>query len=105
MPIATVVEPPPLCQYKPLVEYYPTYGDYVVWSRWFSTWHGFIINNDEKVVDIIFSGVPFLLFTMTDEEQKRETYKIKLDTIRNSHQGNWAIQKHDSVKNTIIWYI
>jgi hypothetical protein len=96
-----------LALYKSLSDYIPSYGDYIVWSRWLTTWHGIISNYDPNTDDlyIIFAGVPFLLFTMAEEEQKKETKKIKLAKIKNATQGNWAIQQHHQAHNTVIWYI
>ena len=40
------VELPPLAAYKSIKDYMPEYGDYVTWSKWFSTWHGVVSNYD-----------------------------------------------------------
>lgn len=99
---------PPLAHYRPLNSYTPQYGDYFVWSRWFSTWHGVVkfYDKDTGELQVIFAGVPFLLFTMTDEEQEAETYKIKLLEIRSAKQGKYAIQQQDQqAANAGIWYI
>lgn len=96
-----------LAQYRRLSEYTPAYGDFVVWSGWFTTWHGVVSNYDQQTDElyIIFANIPFLLFTMSSEEQERETKKIKLSKIKNASQGNWAIQQHDPIRNTIVWYV
>lgn len=96
-----------LAQYRPLSDYVPAYGDYVVWSGWIATWHGVVANYDPKEDElyIIFAGVPFLLFTMTEEEQKKATRKIKLAKIKNAAQGNWAVQQHLQAHNAVVWYI
>jgi len=98
---------PPLAQYKSLSEYLPAYGDYVIWSGWITTWHGIVSYYDSKSneLHIIFSGVPFLLFTMGDDELQKETKAINLAKIKNATQGSWAILQHDYKRNTNIWYI
>ena len=101
---------PPLAQYKPRKDWRPQYGDYFVWSRWVSTWHGTVINFDQDAdeVSIVFAGVPFLLFTMDLKNEaavKKETRKLKLDMIRNAGNGKFAIQRHDEAQNAVIWYI
>jgi hypothetical protein len=98
---------PPLAQYKSLADYSPAYSDFVVWSGWITTWHGIVsyYDQDTDELHVIFSNVPFLLFTMSDDEMKKETRKIKLGTIRNSAKGVWAIQQHDYTKNASVWYI
>jgi hypothetical protein len=100
-------EMPHLAQYRRLADYVPAYGDYVVWSGWFTTWHGIVSNYDNKSNDlyVIFSGIPLLLFTMSEEEQKVDTKTINLLKIKNAPQGKWAIQQHDRTRNAIIWYI
>lgn len=99
------VDNPPLAHYRSLAEYKPKYGDYFVWSRWFSTWHGIITNYDEKTqeLSIIFAGIPYLLFTMDESDQERETKKIKLSKIVSSANGKYAIQTTEG--NNTIWYI
>lgn len=96
-----------LAQYRPLRDYAPSYGDYVVWSKWFSTWHGVVSNYDPNTGElyIIFGGMPFLLFTMAESEQQKQTKKIKIEKIKNAPQGNWAVQQHDHTRNATIWYI
>lgn len=98
---------PPLAQYRQRSEYIPQYGDYIVWSKWFSTWHGVVTNFDANTQElhVVFAGVPFLLFTMDEEAQKKETQRIKLSEIKNAGNGKFAIQRHDQTQNAIIWYI
>jgi hypothetical protein len=101
------VDLPPLAQYKSRKEYSPEYGDYVVWSGWITTWHGVVTNFDANAqeLSLVWAGVPFLLFTMDEETQKRETKKLKLDDLRNAGNGKFAIQRLDKTHNVVIWYI
>ena len=96
---------PPLALYKPLSQYYPSHGDYVVWSGLITTWHGIVTNyneaNDELYV--VFSGIPFLLFTMSEEQLEKETKKLKLVKIKNAPNGKFAIQQQKDQK--AIWYV
>ncbi len=98
---------PPLAHYRPLRDWIPHYGDYVVWAGWFSVWHGVVTNYDEELreVAIIFAGLPYLLFTMNEDEQSASMRKLQLVTLRESKQGVFAIQQHDFTRNTTIWYI
>lgn len=98
---------PPLAQYKSTSEYIPSYGDHIVWTGWFTTWHGVVANYDTETqtISIIFSNIPFMLFTYTDEEQINNTRNIKLSKIVGSSHGKWAILKHDYIHNTNVWYI
>ena len=98
---------PPLAQYRPRSQYVPQYGDYVVWSKWFTCWHGVVKFFDDRSdeLHIIFAGVPFLLFTMTEAEQEKDTTKIKLSELRGAKNGKFAILQHDHQANANIWYI
>ena len=101
------VESPPLAVYRSISDYSPAYGDFIVWSGWFVTWHGVISNYnvDDEQLDVVFSTLPFLLFTMESKEQDKNKRTISLDKIRESSNGNFAICQHDYVHNVTIWYI
>ena len=62
-------------------------------------------DNNIDEVHIIFAGVPFLLFTMSEQQQDAETKKIKLSELRDSKNGKYAILRHDPNANANIWYI
>ena len=98
---------PPLAQYRPRAEYKPLYGDYFIWSKWFATWHGLVVDYDKQTdfVSILVAGVPYLLFTMSEAEFDKETIQIKLSEIKRARNGKYAIQHHDQTQNAIIWYI
>lgn len=97
---------PPLAQFKPRLEYEPAYGDYVIWSRWFSTWHGFVvgINKETDTLSIIWAGIPFLLLTMDEAEQAKETKSHGLNRIRHASNGQYAIQQ-TAKGGSQIWFI
>jgi hypothetical protein len=101
------VEPPPLANYLSVVDYIPQYGDYVIWCKWFTTWHGTVtyFDVDKSEVSIIFEGTPFLLFTLDELKHEKYTRKIKLSKIRSSLKGSWAVLRHDTQRNVTIWHI
>ena len=101
------VELPPLAHYKPVGDYVPCFGDFAIWSGWFTTWHGVVSSFDQSssVLTIIFGGTPKLLFTLTPEEQKVETSTVTLTQVRYGWRGSWAFLKHDRERNTNIWYV
>ena len=101
------IELPPLAQYKPISSYVPQYSDFIVWTGWLTTWHGIVTNYDKDTNElyVIFSNIPYLLFTMPDSEQVKETLKIKLDKILSSNPGTYAILQHSHNHNVNIWYI
>lgn len=107
MSTAPQMEAPPLAQYRDLSTYSPSYGDYFVWSGWFTTWHGIVrsYNKDKEEVEIIFAGVPFILLTLQPDELDSETRKFKLSDIRTASKGKYAVQQHDHAANATIWYI
>ena len=98
---------PPLAQYRSRNEYTPQYGDYFVWSKWFTTWHGLVVDHDKTTdeVHILVAGIPYLLFTMDETEYEKETIKIKLSEIKRARNGKYAIQHHSQTQNATIWYI
>lgn len=85
----------------------PAYADYVVWTGYFTTWHGIVsfYDRESDELHVIFSGVPFLLFTMSDAEMEKETRKIKMNKIRTASKGTWAILQHDYTKNASVWHV
>ena len=101
------VEPPPLANYVSIADYVPQYGDYVVWCKWFTTWHGIVADFDvnKNEVGIIFEGTPFLLFTLDGFKYEKYTRTIKLPKIRSSFKGSWAVLRHDTQRNITVWYV
>jgi len=98
---------PVLAQYKPRAEYTPCYGDYFVWSKWFSTWHGLVVNYDRTTDElcVLMAGIPYLLFTMAEADHDKETIKLKLSEVKRARNGKYAIQHHDPTQNAIVWYV
>lgn len=100
-------ELPPLAFYKSIQSYSPSYGDYFVWSRWFTTWHGVVTHWDIEAgtLSIVFAGMPFLLLTMSEQEQQKETRTLKIMDIKNAKNGKFAIQQQDPETKQPVWYI
>jgi len=98
---------PPLANYADLRKYIPAYGDYLIWSKWFTTWHGFVVDFDAKTleVSVIFAGLPIMLVTMTEAEQKKETRKISLGELNNATKGKYAVLRHDIQNNANVWFV
>jgi hypothetical protein len=97
----------PLAYHRPRSMYKPQYGDFIIWSKWFNTWYGvvkhFDVNTNE--LHVIFEGLPILLFTMSEEEQAKETYRIKLSDIKDAKNGKYSILQNDQQARDSIWYI
>ncbi len=98
---------PPLVQYRDLTEYTPAYGDFIVWTGFLTTWCGVVANYDKETesLSVIYNGVPFVLFTLTPEEQMQDMSEVKLGEIRNASKGKYAIQQRDPATNATVWYI
>jgi hypothetical protein len=98
---------PPLAQYLGLDQWRPHYGDYVVWSGWFSTWHGLVIGHDPETdeLEIVWGGLPVMLVTMTPQEQKAETRKLELAKIHAARPGVFAVLQHNQTHNSNCWYV
>lgn len=98
---------PALAQYRSIADYIPSHGDYIVWSGWFTTWHGLLADydRDTDTISIIFAGVPFVLLTLNEAEQEKDTKKIKLNNIKLSSHGKWAIMQLDTSRSTNVWFI
>lgn len=107
MPQRLKQEMPPLAIYKSIKDYKPEYGDFIVWTGWLTTWHGVVTNYfaEEGQLNVIFSTLPFLLFTMDDAEQEKETRILNLSKVRNSANGVFSVCQFDRANNTPIWYI
>lgn len=98
---------PPLAYHRPRALYIPIYGDFIIWSKWFTTWYGVVTNFDvnSNSVDVIFEGLPILLFTMSDEEQVKGTYTLNLSEIKNAKNGKYSVLQRDAQTREHIWYI
>lgn len=101
------VDTPPLAIYRAISDYTPAYGDFIIWSGWFVTWHGVVTNYniESGQIDAIFSTIPFLLFTMSPSEQVKNSKKINLDKVRNSSNGIFSVCQHNYAHNVAVWYI
>ncbi len=98
---------PPLAQYHNITDYIPRYGDFIVWSGWFTTWNGVVVSYDVNTseVVIIFASIPFLLFTLEEHEMAKATRRLQLSMIKSSTHGTFAVNQHDYTRNATIWYI
>lgn len=96
-----------LMQFKDLAVYIPTISDFVVWSGWFTTWTGVVSGYDQKTdeVLIIFSGMPYGLSVMFEDEYNKNTKKIPLADIKKAWKGSWHFQHHDTKLNAVYWYV
>lgn len=101
------VEAPPLAKFLPITQYIPSIGDFVIWAGWFRTWYGVIagVSSDSRSLQVIWEGLPYLLFTLTDAEQKAALGTLDLAVIHGSKPGNISVMKHDTQHNSSVWYV
>lgn len=94
----------PACLTSSILSYKPLYGDYLIWSRWFSTWHGFLVdfNNPDDCV-FVLAGLPILLVNTNGGSKSIKS--IALDRIRNSKGGQFTIIRHTNDRSLPIWYV
>ena len=85
----------PPCSTAQILLYQPTSGDYIIWSRWFSTWHGFLVDMDKDTLTFIMAGLPSLLVSLSNNG--KSMVKLNLMDIRNSKSGKFAIIDRKSV--------
>ncbi len=97
----------PLAHYRDISDYIPRFGDYIVWSGWFVTWHGIVSDFDDKTGElvVIFSGNPFVLVTLTPEEQRQEVTRLPLTKLQGSSHGTFSVLQHDAERNVNIWFV
>lgn len=89
---------------SPILIYQPVFGDYLIWSKWFSTWHGFLVEFDTKdVVTFVMAGLPSLLVSQTTVG--KSIVKLNLTDIRNSKAGKFAIIRHSPEQNRMVWHV
>lgn len=96
---------PPLAYHRPRTLYTPTYGDIIIWTKWFTTWYGVVTNNVDDQINVIFEGLPILLFTMNEAEQGKNTFNLKLSEVRNAKNGKYSILQRDPTTRENIWYV
>jgi len=99
------IEPQGLASYRSLQDYTPRFADFVMRCGWFRSWVGVVNDFDAAtgVVSIVMEGTPKLLFTMHEDEQVDSTFKVKLNTIKNSKRNSWSVQQ--IVDGQPVWFI
>lgn len=92
------------CVVQSIFSYYPSVGDLLIWSGWFSTWYGFLEESKQKETCVfVFSALPILL--VSDDKSLRHIREIKLKDLRNSKNGKFAILRNSSEYEKPIWFI
>jgi hypothetical protein len=88
-----------LAKYKPLAQWSPKLGDFIIWHGWVRSWYGVVNSIYTKEVGVIREGLPQLLFTMSEADQEDKTIKVKIAKIRSSRGGEYCVLQDG------IWHI
>jgi hypothetical protein len=92
------------CYKKSILSYYPSIGDMIIWSGWFSTWYGFLKYTKEKETCVcVFSALPLLL--VADDDSYKHIKELKLNDIKNSKNGRFTIIRNSQENDFPIWFI
>ncbi len=92
------------CVTSQILLYQPIFGDYLIWSKWFSTWHGFLVDLDTKgTATFLMAGLPSLL--VSDSNIGKSMVKIDIIDLRNSKGGKFTIMRYSPESNKWIWYV
>ena len=99
------VEMPPLAHALNLADYKPQFGDFVLWSGWFSCWIGVVSDCSKNLeqISVVFAGLPILLFQMDESDQPRNTRILQLSQIRKARNGTFSILQQ--INNVNVWYV
>jgi hypothetical protein len=93
----------PACYTQSILQYQPVYGDYLIWSKWFSTWHGFLYEQKDSTLTFMMAGLPVFLTNKSGRGQK--SIMLDLNKIRNSKGGKFAVIRYERDKGLPIWYV
>lgn len=88
-----------LAEYRSIKKYVPKTGDLIIWHGWFSHFYGIINGHDDKSVRVVKAGLPFLLFTMSQDQMDESHEIIPLSKIKGSKGGEYAVHSGG------IWYV
>lgn len=94
-----------LAQSLPIAKWKPALGDFVVWHGWLQHWFGIVsLINADGTVCITKAGMPILLLTMDELEQKNNQVTVAVSTINRSRGGKYSVMQ--ALPGTAnVWYI
>lgn len=94
-----------LARFRNLSEYVPDVGDFIIEVGWFKTRFGVVSGVRTNVISVVFSSLPFTLYTSTEEDQKKNTQDIHISDIVRSKAGHYTISKAKSEDGLVVMYI
>ncbi len=92
-----------LSRYRPLEDYTPNVGDFVIWQGWTNTKFGVVSDILGGTMRIIMDGTPRLLLTMSESEMKARIKDVKATDIITRKDKYYSIMSDRS--GSAVWYI
>ncbi len=91
--------------YREIGSYQPRVGDFVIWSGWFTSWHGIVTGVDQKAgtFKAVFATLMSNLANLEQDEICKETREIGLSKVRKSWAGAWSAMTVE--RSEQIWYV
>lgn len=90
-----------LARFKPISAYNPRIGDFIIYHGWFWTHWFAIVNAVDASLDevsLIKSGLPAILFNMSEEGMMKNTLNVKISRVKESRGGEYCVLQND------VWY-
>lgn len=95
----------PLVPFEPFITWKPKIGDFVIKNGMLFTTYGVVSAVESGVIDVITSGLPFLLFSMGPHDRSRNIVRMTVGDIIGSKAGKWTVMQCDESRdNKITWY-
>lgn len=92
-----------LSRYRPLEDYQPNVGDFIIWQGWMNTKFGVVSDIRGDTLRIILDGTPRLLLTMSASEMRNRIKEVKASDIITRKEKYYSIMSDRS--GSAVWYI
>jgi hypothetical protein len=94
-----------LAHYRSIQEWVPQVGDIVIHHGWITHWFGIVTLSDqaEGIVEVIKSGLPVFLVTMSGSKQKKSKITLDVSDVKAARSGKYAIIK--TIQNLAVWHV
>lgn len=92
-----------LSRYRPIEDYVPHIGDFVIWQGWTNTKFGVVSDIKGGTLRIILDGTPRLLLTMAESEMKNRIQDVQANDIITRKAKYYSIMSDRT--GSAVWYI
>lgn len=91
-----------LARYRDISKFIPQIGDFIIchgwfWGHWFGTINS--VNMVSSKISVIRSGIPTMLFTMSENEMRKNSIEISFRDLTGSRSGKYVVLQNG------IWFI